>query len=252
MSSCSCCDKPAQSHRLVGCCVCGKRFSIDCIDVSAAEARKINAKSGLFWSCKNCAVMAGELNSLRSIVLRLEAEISALKSSQAVAIHPGQSLLDSEAIVQEVSERERRKCNLMVYGYDEGDVSSKVERVEVDTLMVSDLFRDLGVEQYVPSVEPIRIGRYDPTRAKRSRPIKLCLPSESAVVSVLRKSPKLRTVERWSGVFVSRDRTPMQNRLYKTVKSDLNDRLAAGEVNLRIQYKGGIPTIVPAGPPQEN
>lgn len=45
-----------------------------------------------------------------------------------------------------------------MYGSDEGDVSSSAERV-LYLLIVSNLFRDMGVEQCIPADEPVRHGR---------------------------------------------------------------------------------------------
>ena len=36
----------------------------------------------------------------------------------------------------------------------------------------------------------------------------------------------------------------MQIELYKTVKAELDNRIASGEKDLKIKYKNGIPTIV--------
>ena len=254
MSTCSCCGGSCQAHRLIACCVCERKYNIECVDVSAAEARKINSKSGLFWSCTGCSSVVTELNSLRSIVLRLEKEIVSLKSSVLAPVQSVPSLIDTEKIVQEVSERERRKCNIVMFGCVEDVVPSKSARSEADSELVSSILGDLSIE-HRPVCEPVRLGRFDATRTDRPRPIKLQFSSERAVGDIVRKSAKLRSIERWSSIFMSRDRTPMQNELYKSAKTQLTERVRAGETNLRIRFKGGIPTVVvenPQDPQEEN
>ena len=51
-------------------------------------------------------------------------------------------------------------------------------------------------------------------------------------------------MDKWSHINISMDRTPMQINAYKSVRAALDNRLAQGEKNLKIQYRNGIPTTI--------
>ena len=90
----------------------------------------------------------------------------------------------------------------------------------------------------------IRLGKLDTTNGATCRPIKVTLSSVDNVYPALRNSFKLKTLPKFSGIAMSSNRTSKQIQIYKHVKTELVNRQAKGEANLRIRYKNGTPTIV--------
>ncbi|KAJ3641612.1 hypothetical protein Zmor_028109 [Zophobas morio] len=241
MNTCTCCGKNAEPHKMVSCCISSKSFKIECVDVSNTEARKIHQKSGLSWTCKCCSQVGNDINELKEVTVALQNEIKLLKSAISTRSQsPTNSLLDIEKIIQEISEREKRKCNIIIYGNNEENNTSKDEQSAVDTVFVKDVLSSLSVTDN-DNIKPIRLGKFDATKTDRRRPIKIILPSENSVISVLRMSKELKKSTRFNNISITRDRTPMQLELYRNTKIELNQRIANGESNLRIRYDRGIP-----------
>lgn len=243
MAVCSCCSTTVEDHRTVNCCVCGKVFNISCVDVSAAEARKIHANSGLTWSCEGCSRLGSDLNGLKKAIVSLQEEIKILKNKLDIA--PPQSSLsaiDMERVIGEISDRERRKCNVIVFGCKETAAESNREQNQYDQQMVKEILSTLGVRDVEP--KSIRLGKYDVTKVDSCRPIKVTLPSELTVFTILRSANALKSSTKFAGLFISRDKTPFQLKMHNDARQELKRRRDNGESNLKIKYSNGIPGIV--------
>ena len=97
-----------------------------------------------------------------------------------------------------------------------------------------------------PELKVSRLGKFDSTPNKRSRPIKVVFSSEANVISTLKKLKKLKlkSIQKFAKISIFRDRTPMQIKIYNDVKTELNNRLQNGESNLKIKFIKGIPNII--------
>ena len=245
---CICCDSTVELHKSVNCCVCKRIDKIDCAGVSTAEARKIHQKSGLSWSCKYCIELGSDLNALKSAIVLLQDEIKVLKTTisttQNKASRDDNSLLETEKVIQEISEREKRKSNIMIYGCKEDTVNSNKDQHILDADKVSQILSTLDIAETEYSL--FRLGKFDSTNVNRCRPLKICFSSPTPVNKALRNASKLKSTPNLNGIFISSDKTPMQIALYRNTKAELNTRLANGEQNLSLKYRNGIPTIISA------
>lgn len=243
MPICSCCNKTVEDHRFVKCTVCDKQFNIDCVNVSATDARKFRTNPSYIYHCNTCAGLGNDLVSLRKAIVSLQDEIKLLKNS--LCDSPPQtsfSALDMEKVIQEISNREKRKRNIIVFGCKETASDSSREQNQLDQQVVRDVFTTMGVDG--GEMKLMRLGKFDPTKEDRCRPIRVTLPSESVVFDALRSLNTLKLSPRFANLFVARDKTPMQLKLHNDVRQELNSRLDNGETNLKIKYSNGIPTIV--------
>lgn len=241
--TCNCCNNTADERYFLECSVCSKTFQLSCIDVSKAEASKIRNHVGLTWSCKTCRNISVNLTELKQVIITLQAEIKDLKASFNNASAPALSPVDFERVVQELMDRNSRRSNVIVYGLKETTSMSKANQTEYDSRSITEIFSKINVE-VDGEVRVHRLGRFDPTNSNLRRPIKVCLSNESAVSLITKNSKKLKSLENFKHISISPDRTPMQNALYRTVKSELEKRLIEGESDLIIKYVKGIPTIV--------
>lgn len=243
--NCSCCNGPAEPHKIVNCCVCNKPYKIDCVNISSGEARKIHSKSGLTWTCKNCAQLGNDINSLKKIIIALQNDINELKSKMLTpdATNSQANLLDVEKIVQEVADREKRKFNIVVFGLKEDkDLKTNNDQLNADKVILPKILSAVGFNEN--DLNFMRLGKFDSSKQERCRPVKVFLSSTGNVIDILRNSFKLKLIPDYSNISISSDRTPMQLQAYKAVKNELSNRLANGELNLKIKYKNGIPGIV--------
>lgn len=226
----------------VGCYVCKKPFKIDCVGVSKSDARRIHTGSGVHWFCNPCEGLGNDLLSLKTEIARLRDEIKDLKDATAASKSPQLSFVDTERIISEISDREGRKCNVLVYSCTESPNLNKNELLTSDMIAVKEMFVGMGVDEAVVGVQ--RLGRFDAGLPSRCRPLKVQLQSASSVTAVTKNSAKLKSSTKWAGISIGRDRTKMQRDHYNHVRGELRHRVENGEANLRIKYVNNIPTIV--------
>lgn len=243
MPNCACCGAAAEIHKTINCCICNKSYKIDCVNVSSTEVRKIHQKTGFTWTCKICLKFGNDLNSLKSALASLQDEIKVLKDSiLETSSCSNRSLIDMEKIIREVSERNKRRDNIVIFGSDESDCSTNKEQVDLDVPLVSEICSVLGVTS--ENLKVSRLGKFDVSQPNRRRPIRVVLSSERNVIDALRNVPKLKSNTKFKHLSLFRDRTPLQMQIHREAKVELDTRVRNGESNLRIKYEKGIPRIV--------
>ena len=146
-----------------------------------------------------------------------------------------------EEIIAEVEERSRRSCNIIVFGSSEQG-STKSEQATLDAALMEEMLGEM--ELPLSDHKPLRLGRFDGTKQRRSRPIRIRLATSDAVRRAVRVFRDLKRNGRFSALSIAFDRTPRQVAFYRSVKLELSNRIDAGEVNLEIKYKNGVPAIV--------
>lgn len=241
--TCSCCNKLVEEHKVVKCVLCNKHFFHQCVDLTVSEVRTIKSKKSFSWTCSGCTDMGSTLNELKSIIISLKKEVAELKSTLGDKQF-GNDTANFEEVVQEVSERQVRRKNLILFKVrDPENASSSSERQEQDKLKVLSILSYLMPDTNFANINPVRLGRFDPTKSS-PRPIKIRLEDERLVHEVMRKARNLRNNNNFSGINISCDRTPRQIAHYKALKDELNRKTAEGNVNLAIKYVKGVPKIV--------
>jgi len=128
-------------------------------------------------------------------------------------------------VIDEISDQNRRKNNLLIYNYPEGaDLSTDKESF---ISLCSSVF-DISVE--VDKV--LRLGR---RLEGKHRPLLIKLHSESDKFAILTQAPSLRFHEQHKRVFISHDMTQAERVKHKALVQELHSRRAKGERNLMIR-----------------
>lgn len=244
MPACTCCGASAETHKSVDCCVCGKLFKIECVNVSSSEVRRIHQKTGFTWTCKYCRKFGNDLNGLKSVISALEEELRTIKVSILESTSASRnSLIDMEEVIQEISERDKRRNNIVIFGcVESSECTTNNEQIVLDTSVVTDMCSLALVGS--DSLKVSRLGKFDSSQENRRRPIKITFPVETSVITILRNISKIRSNPKFSSLSIFRDRTPMQMQLHQRAKAELTDRINKGETDLKIKYDRGIPKIV--------
>lgn len=231
---CTCgCNTSAEEHKVVDCCVCKKNFIHSCVDLTITEVRTIKTKKGLSWSCRNCNILSNDINELRAAILKLTDDLQSKGCSDDVF----------EMMLSELSERNDRKQNIIVFNVEEIDAQDGVQRRDHDLRVVRDVLGVISTSIDSEHIEVHRVGRYV-GNGNHHRPLKVRLNNVKDVHTVIKNTPKLRNSQSFNSINISFDRTRRQIDYYKKIKAELNSRVEAGATNLRIKYKQGIPTIV--------
>lgn len=244
---CSCCNRSCEAVLIVKCCICKKAFRNACVDVSSAELRTLNANKGYDWTCKGCRPISADIKDLKALILQLQEEIQNLKDTyrNSDAGTPISCTTDTnffEEVAAEVTDRARRRRNLIIFGVTEQSQNISItDRRNADMAQVQDILKILQPDINAAVIKPIRLGKHVPNK---NRPIQVKFETDQQVRNVMRNVRKLENTKYQKKVFISYDRTPKQQAFYSKVKDELQERISAGETNLRIRYRNDIPVIV--------
>ncbi|KAG5871351.1 hypothetical protein JTB14_019748 [Gonioctena quinquepunctata] len=88
-------------------------MSNTCAGLTQTETRGINAKKGLTWTCNQCQNFG---NNLKAFIIALQAEVKELKKTRKNEFNGSNPHHYFEEVIQELQERNTRKCNLIVFG----------------------------------------------------------------------------------------------------------------------------------------
>lgn len=241
------------SDKFVSCDGCSRHVHVSCSELSDNEIKcltlRTKTKRRIKYICIECEQGVHQIPKLISLINDLKNEIRDMRvkyeelTNDSVNRSGGSfHMVCAEEIINEIQERNKRSQNIIIYGsLEEG--ASRQDQVQMDTGTVQSILTHVGVT--CSEIRPVRLGKFDSTRQIRKRPIRVRLSSSEDVHRVLRKSARdrIRTSTQFSHLYVSPDRTPKQVELFRSVKLDLDERIAKGEANLRIKYLNGVPTI---------
>lgn len=155
-----------------------------------------------------------------------------------------------EDILREINERSKCKNNLIIFGLTESTSNEAKIRKDYDTQKVSVLLHNIRTDIDLESIKVFRVG----IRKKGNnsvRPLKIALKNEQEVGKVLVKFDDAAIKKRvkdldiaFQNIFLARDKTLKERKYLSKLRDDLKRKTDAGEQNLTIKYRDGIPTIV--------
>lgn len=145
---------------------------------------------------------------------------------------------DTNAIMEEILERERRINNVILVGVKECDSDNGNARKTHDELSVTKLLCNIaGKADYSDKVVTVqRLGRREDGK---TRPVKVVLSSRQDAVWILKNKSKAEREVR-----IYDDKTPKQREELQQLREVLRVRTETGETNLTIRYVRGVPKIV--------
>lgn len=143
------------------------------------------------------------------------------------------STLSTEAILSEITERQSKAKNLIIFNAIESSASSTPN----DSILVSELLSSIGA-----NIAPTLITRLGKL-SNKPRPLKIVLSSTSDVFSILKLKHKLRDITKFASIRISSDRTLIQRNYFKNIVKQLEERRNGGERDLVLKYLRGVPTI---------
>lgn len=257
------------------CDCCKKTVCRNCTKLSPTEMRTVVLSTRcMLYYCPNCMVTIQEVPRLKSQMEELRSEIEQLKemvgakqsyadvvksveqethsikgelenmkarmNEKVAAAEEAMNFrtpLNVEPAILEMQERERRACNLLIFGLSECKEDKREQRMAKERQTVVGLISQLSEDSPVDQIKQYRIGKYD---VDRVRPVKVVFPSKEEAIKVLRVKNKLSS----QGVYIKYDQTPSQRAFLKDLMAELHRREQSGERDIAISYYNGIPKIV--------
>ena len=174
---------------------------------------------------KEISDLSMKVNALCSMNENLHQVIKSTASSIAQSSVPvTQSTSAALSVIDEISDRNRRKNNLIMYNYPEGaDLSADKES-----------FTSLCLSLFNLNVEVDKVLRLGRRLEGKHRPLLIRLNSEGDKHAILSQAPHLRFNDQYKRVFISHDMTQSERVKHKALVQELQSRRAKGERNLMI------------------
>lgn len=140
---------------------------------------------------------------------------------------------NTNSVLYEMGERQKRSCNLMVFNLPEPtDKNTNEDLTKAKSLL----------EGLVGSpVDILKLTRIGKPNKNGHRSLRLTLQSNEDVLRLLRNKRKLN---RSQAVFIEADLTSGQRNELNSLKAELRRRQQDGEVGLSLRYVNGIPKLV--------
>lgn len=184
-----------------------------------------------------------EISELRTKVDLLESKVLALESKTSKTSNPSTApSTQISDVLQEFTERDRCKLNVIMYGLPESTSSDLPTKISDEKVLVRDVFSKLSTDLNT-DFKSFRLGK--PTSTS-TRPLKVIFGSceaASAVLTSYRKA-KIQNLSLLPLTSIVRDKTLLERQQLRTCHLELDRRVAAGENNLTITFKNGSPCII--------
>lgn len=152
--------------------------------------------------------------------------------------------IQPEDMIAEIGERARRAFNVMVYELPESASTNVETRKNYDLDLIVHLFRCSKPDFDITGVKTYRVGK---KLVGKIRPLKVILKNEQdarLIVSKFSSEAATNASITFSSVKVSRDKTPLEQKYFKNLVAELEERKSRGESNLTIKFRNNIPFIV--------
>lgn len=143
-------------------------------------------------------------------------------------------------VFAELHDRDRRRNNFIIFGQPDTNTEPNANNDKATAMDI--ITNTIHNNQIEPNA--IRVFRLGKFMMGKSRPIKVVCGSPGIASKVLSNAKCLKNKANLSHLSLSSDKTPMQLKEYREVKQCLDDRIAAGETNLRIKYINGSPRVI--------
>lgn len=183
--------------------------------------------------------------------MKINADLKAEIADIRMKLHNGSDSDESPTIssyndlmsesIREMSERQLRQKNLIIFGLNEATPTDINTRGELDVITAKDIIHKCFPGANTQQLKVFRIGREQPSK---KRPIKVILQSANEVRDIIRNVNEIKKLDKYKNISLSFDKTPKQIEEYKALKETLTARLRNGETNIKIKYINGFPKIV--------
>lgn len=166
----------------------------------------------------------------------IEQEVNTLRS-----VKPETNTI--ETVLEETADRNRRAFNVLLHGAPESNSKMLATRIKHDNDLAGKL-----IERFLHSAgpHPFKTLRLGGVSSKKPRPLRITFEKVADVAELINNFSREVLDQSLAIVSISRDRTPIERKFLNDLRAELKNRVDAGERNLTIRYRNGVPRIVSA------
>ena len=163
--------------------------------------------------------LSSKIDNLLNRNSNLQMEINSVSvpsatNTQASVSSPA-SISPTLTILDELSDRQRRNKNLILYNFSEATDTSS------DQLKVQELFSTVFSLEEVQLTRTARLGRQNGLKV---RPLLVCFDFALIRGTILSQSSRLRKHDQFKNVYISPDRTKLEREKYQKLVTELKRR----------------------------
>lgn len=214
----------------VTCDGCNRSVCIKCSGLSATETRCLELKNRrMKFLCTECESGLQQIPVLHKLIRDLQEEVNAFKKQQQMRC--------TEDMISELSDRQSRAKNIIMFDIPECDLPDLEQRKLRDT---EECWKVIGsiTSTSQNNIKVLRLGK--PSAEKKfPRPIKIIFQTRGEALAILKNKNKLKKPNS-----IKSDQTPMQRQHLIDLRNELHQRTEKGEKELTIKYIKGSPKII--------
>jgi len=254
----------------LSCQKCSSWYHSQCLNITAAEYKVMHKYENLMWFCTGCKSAVDDLISKMSVRMdktdkcienvsdKMDQVLEKLDDKcsrnvvKEIVDEVVEGKIDSkiEEYMREKEDREKRKCNLMLFNVPESSDESIDQRIIFDRGQAELILDRISeVEEAALIENPKRMGK----QGNKARPLRVTLETPAIVTKYVKKGKDLKETGEFNSdtefiksVFISPDFTAQQRVERKKLVEELRERRGNGEKNLRI-FQGKVLSKPPGG-----
>ena len=162
--------------------------------------------------------LESSIESFRRVQKKQEKEINEIKQSLS------EIRVSKSEILDEIEDREKRRNNVIIFGLPECNEGTVSKRKKYDETLVKEVFEAIGCDD-IDTETIFRLGR----NIGKMRPVKVTLRNRISKAEIMRKARDLRTSDKYKKVFISNDKTKMQQTEWSDLRRELLHRRETDE-----------------------
>ena len=215
------------------CELCNIWHHIICVEIDENVYKLMQETKGIMWFCESCQNKASEsitkTASLEAQTKSLQSEVVELEKRVSVVENKLNGSVDKEIseAINEKTDRERRKMNLVFYNFPEPVISPQIEwnieqKVEADIKSVTALIEgEFHIHVNTRICDARRLGAKKADG--KSRPLRVQFTELNVKRDVLSNAKKLRDSGNavYKGVFINPDLTYAQRQKDRTLRDEM-------------------------------
>jgi hypothetical protein len=238
---CQVCKKSFEDtdDKLISCDRCDKWFCLTCSGLDPQVYDFLNDETtgnSIMWLCGECkapAIRAVKADmeiearctefltkfqeEVKEEINQVKTEVRELKINQETNLKEMKKEVIEEAI-KEVRERQERSLNLIVFNVDESNTDDAEESMREDMRKLSNILKKIGVNATLAN--PTRLGK----KENNNRPLRVRTANTGDMTKILGASKKLRDFEELEGVYINKDRTPLERAQWKQLMEERKEK----------------------------